>query len=64
MTSPVPVIADTEWKNVVIGDMNPAAVFDTGSESRRAPIAATAKKLYTSIIGDVGPRTDTARRST
>jgi hypothetical protein len=44
--------------------MKSDAVFDTGNDRSRAPNNATAKKLYTSIIGDVGPRTDTARRST
>ena len=51
-------------KKVPTGDRNSEAVFDTGNDKNSAPTAATAKKLYTSIIGDVGPRTDTARLST
>jgi hypothetical protein len=43
--SPVPVIADTDVKNVVIGDMNSEVVFATGSDSSIAPRTATAKKL-------------------
>jgi hypothetical protein len=45
ITKPVPVIADTDVKNVAIGDINSADLFESGSERRRAPTAATAKKL-------------------
>ena len=64
MINPVPVIADTDVKKVPIGDMNSPELLATGKDKRIAPTRATAKKLYTSIIGDVGPRTDTSRRST
>jgi hypothetical protein len=35
----------TDVKNVAIGDINSADLFEIGSESKRAPMAATAKKL-------------------
>jgi len=44
-TSPVPVIEDTDVKKVAIGDIYSPDLFEIGSESRSAPMAATAKKL-------------------
>ena len=62
--NPVPVIAEMEVNNAPIGDMKPGAVLETGRDNSKAPMSATTKKLYTSIIGDVGPRTETSRRPT
>ena len=62
--NPVPVIAEIEVNKAPVGDMKPGSVLDIGRYNNKAPMSATTKKLYTSIIGDVGPRTETSRRPT
>ena len=62
--NPVPVIAEIEVNKAAVGDIKPGSVLETGRANNNAPMSATTKKLYTSIIGDVGPRTETSRRPT
>tara|TARA_B100001179_G_scaffold230552_1_gene218378 strand:- start:452 stop:616 length:165 start_codon:yes stop_codon:yes gene_type:complete len=53
-----------EVNKAPVGAMKPGSVLEIGRDNNKAPISATTKKLYTSIIGDVGPRTETSRRPT